>query len=163
LRRADGRRQMADGKWQTANGKRQMADGKRQTANGRRQTADGKWQTANGRRQTANGRRQTADGKRQTANGRRIDRVIYWVFCFIAFKGFTFAVSRLAFHGFSHLPFHVCRFTDFMILLHQWFQVRFWELCTPWYRPGQTCYPCRIQRLHLRAHVLYARRCHNQI
>jgi hypothetical protein len=52
---------------------------------------------ANGRRQMANGRRQMANGKRQT-NQLLFDCVIYWFFCFTNFKGFTFGVSRLAFH-----------------------------------------------------------------
>jgi hypothetical protein len=53
----------------------------------------------------ANGRRQMANGKRQT-NQLLFDCVIYWFFCFTNFKGFTFGVSRLA--------FHVWRFTAFI-------------------------------------------------
>jgi hypothetical protein len=74
--------------------------------------ADGRWQMADGKWQMA-------DGKWQT-NQLLFDCVIYWFFCFTDFKGFTFGVSRLAFHvwrftfGVSHLAFHVWRFTAFI-------------------------------------------------
>jgi hypothetical protein len=44
--------------------------------------------------------RQRAKGKGQTANGKRINRVVCLGdrFCFLDVKGFTFGVSRLAFH-----------------------------------------------------------------
>ena len=62
LQPTDGRRQLGDGR-------RQTAEGSWETADGRRQTAEGSWETAEGGQQMAEASPQRVEGSWQTADG----------------------------------------------------------------------------------------------